>query len=72
MGKNDHFTIGMLEQKIGGHRITIILDKDNVRKLRIRQAKMLVGSKCPITLKIIMKFFYKYLEITLPSVRFLF
>jgi len=55
MGKNDHFTIGMLEQKIGGHRITIILEEDLVRKLRIRQAKMLVGSRRAVTMTSIIK-----------------
>ncbi len=45
----------MLEQKIEGHRITIILDDDIVRKLRNRQAKLLMESSNAVTLTSVIK-----------------
>ena len=45
----------MLEQKIGGHRITIILDDDIVKKLRKRQAKMLIQSNKAVTMTSVIK-----------------
>ncbi len=47
--------MGMLEQKIEGHRITIILDDDIVRKLRNRQAKLLMESSNAVTLTSVIK-----------------
>lgn len=44
----------MLEQKIGGHRITIILDDEIVKKLRKRQAKLLIQSRS-VTLTSVIK-----------------
>jgi len=45
----------MLEQKMKGHRITIILDENIIRKLRIRQAKLLVGCTKPVTMTSVIK-----------------
>ena len=45
----------MLEQKIEGHRITIILDDDIVRKLRSRQAEMLMESRKAVTMTSVIK-----------------
>ncbi len=45
----------MLEQKIEGHRITIILDDDIVRKLRSRQSKMLMESRKAGTMTSVIK-----------------
>jgi hypothetical protein len=42
--------MGMLEQKLEGHRITIILDDDIVKNLRKKQAKMLMGTSRSVTL----------------------
>jgi len=47
--------MGMLEQKIEGHRITIILDDDIVRKLRNRQAKLLMESSKAVTMTSVIK-----------------
>ena len=47
--------MGMLEQKIEGHRITIILDDIIVRKLRSRQAKMLIESSKAVTMTSVIK-----------------
>lgn len=45
----------MLEQKIGGHRVTIILDDELVKKLRRRQAKLLIQRDKAITLTSVIK-----------------
>ena len=45
----------MLEQKIEGHRITIILDDDIVKKLRNRQAKLLMESSKAVTMTSVIK-----------------
>lgn len=45
----------MLEQKVAGHRITIILDDDIVKKLRKRQAKLLMESSKAVTLTSVIK-----------------
>jgi hypothetical protein len=45
----------MLEQKVAGHRITIILDDDIVKKLRKRQAKLLMRSSKAVTLTSVIK-----------------
>ena len=45
----------MLESKMDGHRITIILDDDNVKKLRKRQAKLLMGTTSSVTLTSVIK-----------------
>jgi predicted transcriptional regulator len=45
----------MLEQKIEGHRITIILDDEIVRKLRSRQAEMLMESRKAVTMTSVIK-----------------
>lgn len=45
----------MLEPKIEGHRITIILDDDIVKKLRKRQAKLLMGTSKSVTLTSVIK-----------------
>ena len=47
--------MGMLEQKIEGHRITIILDDDIVKKLRSRQAKLLMESSKAVTMTSVIK-----------------
>ena len=45
----------MLESKMDGHRITIILDEDIVKKLRKRQAKLLMGTTSSVTLTSVIK-----------------
>lgn len=45
----------MLEQKIGGHRITIILDDEIVKKLRKKQAKLLIQSNKAVTMTSVIK-----------------
>ena len=45
----------MLESKIDGHRITIILDDDIVKKLRKPQAKLLMGTTSSVTLTSVIK-----------------
>ncbi len=45
----------MLEQKETGHRITIILDDDILKKLRNRQAKLLMESSKAVTLTSVIK-----------------
>ena len=53
----------MSEQKIEGHRITIILDDEIVKKLRKRQAKMLMGTTSSVTLtKVIKEALTEYLK----------
>jgi len=47
--------IGMLESKMDGHRITIILDDDIVKKLRKRQAKLLMRTTNSVTLTSVIK-----------------
>ena len=45
----------MLEQRVAGHRITIILDDDIVKKLRKRQARLLMESSTAVTLTSVIK-----------------
>ena len=45
----------MLESKMDGHRITIILDDDIIKKLRKRQAKLLMGTTSSVTLTSVIK-----------------
>ena len=45
----------MLEQNIQGHRITIILDDEILKKLRRRQAKLLMKSNRTVTLTKVIK-----------------
>ncbi len=45
----------MLTQKIKGHRITIILDDEIVKKLRKRQAKLLMESSKSVTMTSVIK-----------------
>lgn len=45
----------MLESKMDCHRITIILDEDIVKKLRKRQAKLLMGTTSSVTLTSVIK-----------------
>ncbi len=45
----------MLEQKLAGHRITIILEEDIVKNLRKKQAKMLMGTSRSVTLTSVIK-----------------
>ena len=45
----------MSEAKMDGHRITIILDDDIVKKLRKRQAKLLMGTTRSVTLTSVIK-----------------
>jgi len=45
----------MSESKIEGHRITIILDDEIVKKLRKRQAKLLMGATRSVTLTSVIK-----------------
>ncbi len=45
----------MLEQRVAGHRITIILDDDIVKKLRKRQARLLMESSKAVTLTSVIK-----------------
>ena len=47
--------MGMSEQKISGHRITIILEDDIVKKLRKKQAKLLIESNKAITMTSVIK-----------------
>jgi len=47
--------LGMLEQKLEGHRITIILDDNIVKNLRKKQAKMLIGTSKSVTLTSVIK-----------------
>ncbi len=53
----------MLEQRIEGHRITIILDDQIVKKLRKKQAKMLMGTTGSVTLtRVIKEILNEYLD----------
>jgi len=45
----------MLESKMDGHRITIILDDDIIKKLRKRQAKLLMGTTNSVTFTSVIK-----------------
>lgn len=45
----------MSQSKMEGHRITIILDDDIVKKLRKRQAKLLIGATRSVTLTSVIK-----------------
>ncbi len=45
----------MLEQKMKGHRITIILEDETVKKLRKRQAKLLMESSKSVTMTSVIK-----------------
>jgi hypothetical protein len=45
----------MSQSKMEGHRITIILDDDIVKKLRKRQAKLLMGATRSVTLTSVIK-----------------
>jgi len=45
----------MSEQRIEGHRITIILDNEIVKKLRKKQAKMLMITTGSVTLTRVIK-----------------
>ena len=57
------FEAGMSEQKIQGHRITIILDDETLKKLRKRQAKLLMKTSRTITLtKVIKDCLNEYLD----------
>jgi len=47
--------LGVLEQKLAGHRITIILEEDIVKNLRKKQAKMLMGTSRSVTLTSVIK-----------------
>ena len=47
--------ISMSEQNIQGHRITIILDDDTLKKLRKRQAKLLMKTSQTVTLTKVIK-----------------
>ena len=47
--------LGMLEQKMEGHRITIILDESIVKKLRKKQARMLMETNKAVTLTSVIK-----------------
>ncbi len=55
MSRENELPMGMLEQKIEGHRITIILDDDIVKKLRSRQAKLLMESSKAVTMTSVIK-----------------
>ncbi len=55
MSRENELPMGVLEQKIEGHRITIILDDDIVRKLRNRQAKLLMESSKAVTMTSVIK-----------------
>jgi hypothetical protein len=53
----------MSEQRIDGHRITIILDDEIVRKLRKKQAKMLMKTTGSVTLtRVIKEILNEYLD----------
>ena len=45
----------MSEQKMKGHRITIILNDEIVKKLRRRQGKLLLGTTKSVTLTDVIK-----------------
>ena len=45
----------LLEQNIQAHRITIILDEDTLKKLRKRQAKLLMKTSQTVTLTKVIK-----------------
>ena len=45
----------MSEQRVEGHRITIILDDEILKKLRKKQAKMLMKTSQTITLTKVIK-----------------
>lgn len=45
----------MLEQKTDGHRITIILDDEIVKKLRKRQAELLIETSKAVTMTSVIK-----------------
>ena len=45
----------MLEQNIQAHRITIILDDETLKKLRKRQAKLLMKTSQTVTLTKVIK-----------------
>ena len=45
----------MSEQNIQGHRITIILDDETLKKLRKRQAKLIMKSTRTVTLTKVIK-----------------
>ena len=47
--------MGMSEQSIQGHRITIILDNETMKKLRKRQAKLLMKTSQTVTLTKVIK-----------------
>lgn len=47
--------LGMLDQRMEGHRITIILDDGIVKKLRRKQARMLMGTSKSVTLTSVIK-----------------
>jgi len=47
--------MGMSEQSIQGHRITIILDNETMKKLRKRQAKLLLKTSETVTLTKVIK-----------------
>ncbi len=55
MSRENVLPMGVLEQKIEGHRITIILDDDIVKKLRSRQAKLLMESSKAVTMTSVIK-----------------
>ena len=45
----------MSEQRVEGHRITIILDAEIIKKLRRKQAKMLMKTSQTVTLTKVIK-----------------
>ena len=45
----------MLDQSMEGHRITIILDDDLVKRLRKKQAQMLMDTSKSVTLTSVIK-----------------
>jgi len=55
MSRENELPMGVLEQKIEGHRITIILDDDIIKKLRSRQAKLLMESSKAVTMTSVIK-----------------
>jgi len=55
MSRENELPMGVLEQKLEGHRITIILDDDIVKKLRSRQAKLLMESSKAVTMTSVIK-----------------
>ncbi len=53
----------MSEQRVDGHRITIILDDEIVKKLRKKQAKMLMRTTGSVTLtRVIKEILNEYLD----------